>query len=382
MASAFQNQIESWRQRTYASPAGQFMHWWLAELKGMLPESLRERMQHAQRSLIMRLQAQELELFWEEGDQLQQLDVYLLDQDVPVQRQQISDQLAKQELDEAPRKLVLPEELVLRKALVMPLATEANLRQALSFEMDRHTPFRADDVYFDYLIGQRDKDKAQLRLTLFVVTRDALDKQLEVLRARGLSPSAVDVVVEGKSAGLNLLPLEARHRVTNRRTRMNMLLAAVAFLLLAIVMGQSLGLREAQIDYVNEAIAEVTVEARRVQNIRTQIEDASEAASFMLLRRAENRPTLKVIAEVTRILPDDTYLDRLRVWDGNMQIQGKSDNAQQLIEQVNLSPLFESAGFRGSTRLDGRTQKEIFDLSARLVDTVNDADADADGAEG
>ncbi len=367
MASAFQNQLESWRLRAQASPAAEFYRWWVGELKGMLPESLRERLQHAQRRVVTRLAGEELELFWQEGEELQQLEVYPLDQDLAVQRQQIRDLLAERELDEAPRELVLPEDLVLRKEVMLPMAAEANLRQALSFEMDRHTPFRAQDVHFDYRILHRDKERGQVRLELVAAPTGPVDQQLSTVGARGLAPSGVDVSLDGRPAGLNLLPPERRHRVSNRRTRLNLLLGAVTVLVLALVMAQSLWLRQAQVEKLELAIEEVQVEARRVQNIRTQIEDASEAAGYMFARRAENPPTVNVLAEVTRILPDDTYLDRLRVWDGGVQIQGKSDNAQQLIELVNLSPLFDDAGFRGSTRLDGRTQKEVFDLRAEFV---------------
>ena len=332
----------------------------------MLPERLRERMQHAQRRVVARLDGEELELFWQEGDALQQLEVFALDQDRELQRQQIQDLLVERELDESPRELVLPESLVLRKTLTLPLAAEANLRQALAFEMDRHTPFRAEDVHFDYRILQRDKERGQLQIELVVAPAEAMDEQVEVVGLRGLAPSAVDVALDGLPAGLNLLPLERRHRVRNRRSRMNLLLGVVTVLLLALVMAQSLWLRQGQIEALETAIDEVRVEARRVQSIKAQIEDASEAAGFMMERRAETPPTVIVMAEVTRILPDDTYLDRLRVWDGNVQMQGKSDNAQRLIELVNTSSLFDGAGFRGSTRLDGSTQKEIFDVSARI----------------
>jgi general secretion pathway protein L len=366
MASALQTQIEGLRQRAAASSAGVFFRWWVAELRDLLPASLKERVQHAQRRVVVRFEGDELELFWQEGEALQQLDVFRLDQDRALQQQQIQDLLTERELGEAPCKIVLPEDLVLRKSLTMPLAAEAGLRQALAFEMDRHTPFRAEDVYFDYRVKQRDRERGQLDLELVVVPVAPCDAQVEAASARGLAPGAVDVVLDGKPAGLNLLPPERRRRVTNRRSRMNALLAVVVLLLLALVMAQSLWLRQGQVDALELAIEEVRVEARRVQNIRTQIEDASEAAGFMLRRRAETPPTVQVLAEVTRILPDDTYLDRLRVWDGNVQMQGKSDNAQRLIELVNLSPMLEGAGFRGSTRLDGATQKEIFDLSARV----------------
>jgi hypothetical protein len=49
------------------------------------------------------------------------------------------------------------------------------------------------------------------------------------------------------------------------------------------------------------------------------------------------------------------------------QLQGKSGDAQGLIELVNASPYFESASFRGPTRFDSRTRKEIFDLNADNV---------------
>jgi general secretion pathway protein L len=84
-------------------------------------------------------------------------------------------------------------------------------------------------------------------------------------------------------------------------------------------------------------------------------------------RRAGSPPTVRVLAEVTRILPDDTFLDRLLVGSDSVQMQGKSNNAQQLIELVNQSPLFTDAAFRGSTRLDTGTKKEIFDVNAALV---------------
>ena len=72
----------------------------------------------------------------------------------------------------------------------------------------------------------------------------------------------------------------------------------------------------------------------------------------------------KKLAELTRILPEDTYLDRLSMHQETTQMQGKSGNAQSLIELVNDSDHFENASFRGPTRLDNRSGKEIFDLNA------------------
>jgi len=105
----------------------------------------------------------------------------------------------------------------------------------------------------------------------------------------------------------------------------------------------------------------------QVQRVENQIEEAMQSAGFLLRRRIESSTAVDVLAEVTRVIPDDTYLDRLMVGQGRVQMQGKSENAQRLIELVNQSSTFNEAAFRGPTRLDSRTQKEIFDLNADIT---------------
>jgi general secretion pathway protein L len=377
MTTSFENQLENWRLRLQTSPAGEFLRWWKNELLQLLPASLQAQLAHAHGRVLTRVLPGDgaddngsLELAWFEGGSLQMLDALPLDQDLDLQRRQIADLLAEHEMNEAPRDLLLSREQVLSKRVQLPLAAESNLRQALAFEMDRHTPFNAEAVYFDYQVLERDRERSQLHLDLVVAPRPAVDELLAVLEPRGLAPTGVDVLSDGVAGGFNLLPLDQRTRIRRQRTRINILLACTLVLVLALVMAQSLWLRQQQIENINLAIDEVRVEARRVQNIRAQIDDASEAAGFLLKQRSAAPPTVKVLAEATRLMPDNTYLDRLRVWEGNMQLQGKSANAQQLIEIVNASELFDGTEFRGSTRLDSRTGKEIFDLRADLAATA------------
>jgi general secretion pathway protein L len=364
MATALENQLQNFRIRFHNSQLGRFVQWWIAELHEMLPAAWRARMQHARRRVITRISNSDLAVAVHESGAIQELDVYSLEQNVRVQRQQVRDLLQDRELLEVARDLVLPEERVLRKEIVLPIAAEANLRQALSFEMDRQTPFNSSEVYFDYQVLSRDKESGQLRIRLLVTQKEPLNRDIALLTPRGMAPTGVDVEIEGRPAGLNLLPPEMRFAMVNRRARTNLLLAGAAIVLLALVMAQSLWLRQHQIGEVQAAIDQVREEALRVQQIRDQIKDTSEAAGFMLGQRAEVLPTVRIMAEVTRVLPDDTFLDRLLIGDRTIQVQGKSENAQQLIELINQSPYFSDASFRGPTRLDTRTQKEIFDLTA------------------
>jgi len=188
----------------------------------------------------------------------------------------------------------------------------------------------------------------------------------------GLAPTGVDVATPDGPLGINLLPPAMRYRIVNQRMRVNWVLGAVAVFMMIFVMVQSLWLREHQVEAIGEAIEDVRAEALAVQQVRKQIDDASEAAGFLQSRKIENGYKLEMLAELTRILPEDTYLDRLSMHQGTTQMQGKSGNAQSLIELINDSDQFENASFRGPTRLDNRSGKEIFDLTADT--TIKDAD--------
>jgi general secretion pathway protein L len=366
MAIALEQRLQQIRGRVQAGPAGKFFRWWIGELKGAMPASWRERLQHALRHTVVTIDDSALALAVDEDRSLRLLETVPLSPDLDWQRRQIEELLEDHDLAEAPRFLALDLGEVLSKELSLPAAAEANLAQVLAFEMDRQTPFKASDVYYDWRIVQRDA-AGQLRLQLFVVPRDEVDQAIKAASDRGIGLSGIDVVDGTSSLGLNLLPYSERHRAVNRRARLNYVLAGAVVVLLAAVMTQSLYLRAHQVSELEMAIAAVQGEARDVMRIKEQIEDSSDAAGFLALRRAESPLAIELLADITRLLPDDTYLDRLVIGKESVQLQGKSQNAQRLIELVNESEMLDDAAFRGSTRLDARSGLEIFEVTAQVA---------------
>jgi general secretion pathway protein L len=364
MAITLNNTIQNVRFRFANGPASQFFKWWGEELRNVLPSQLRERMQYAHRKLLIQANDREIVFSIDNTKSIQSLDTVATDQDQQLQQQRIRDILQQHELAETGRDLLLSEDVVLHTRVTMPLAAEANLRQALAYEMDRHTPFRAEEVFFGWRGLSRDREAGQLHFELYVTPREAVEAQVERLKRLGLAPSGVDVTSSDGPLGMNLLPEALRFNVVNQQVRLNWTIAAVTVFLLVFVMAQSLWLREHQVKAIGTAIDDVRAEAQAVQQIRKQIDDASEAAGFLQVRKIENGYKVEMLAELTRILPEDTFLDRLSMHEGTIQMQGKSGNAQSLIELINASSFFENASFRGPTRLDNRSGKEIFDLNA------------------
>jgi Tfp pilus assembly PilM family ATPase len=60
----------------------------------------------------------------------------------------------------APKLVVaLPAGQVLRKEMRLPAAVEQDLRQALAYDLDRHTPFKPDELHFDAVVVGREGEK-------------------------------------------------------------------------------------------------------------------------------------------------------------------------------------------------------------------------------
>lgn len=366
MANALEQKIKELWRRVRTGPVGKFFSWWVEELRLALPESWQQKLQHATRRLTVSFEGDTIALGIDENRRLEPAGKLPLTPDKSLLRQQVSDLRAEHGLEEAPAYLLLDSSRVLAREVSLPLAAEANLAQVLTFEMDRQTPFKASAVYFDWVIRDRGAG-GQLRLVLHVVPRGEVDKQLKRLSGAGLDLAGVDIREGDSTLGLNLMPEEQRYRVVNSRARLNYALAGAALLLLVSAMAFSLYLRGHQLQELEEAIAEVRGEAAQVDRIRKQIEGASEAAGFLAMRRASTPLAVELLADITRILPDDTFLDRLVIGRNSVQMQGKSRNAQQLIEKVNESDLMEAAAFRGSTRLDARSGLEIFEINTQVT---------------
>ena len=98
--------------------------------------------------------------------------------------------------------VALPESQVLRKTITLPAAVEDNLVQALAYDLDRHTPFKTDELYFDAAVVGRDSAKKEIRVELAAALRTTVD----LARRRAESWGAVVVgVTPGPPPGGSLV---------------------------------------------------------------------------------------------------------------------------------------------------------------------------------
>ncbi|MFY2763303.1 PilN domain-containing protein [Arenimonas sp. MALMAid1274] len=285
---------------------------------------------------------------------------------------------ARQRLDDSatPRWLLLPASLVLRRRLLLPVAAEARLREVLAFELDRQTPFSADQVSYQGRILARDANGQQLHVELLVLPRARLEAELQALGPMADGLAGVDVEEpDGRRLGLNLLPDADRDARMDPAARLNRILAVVAVACLLGTLLLTLHNRDARLDALRAQVEAANQEARQARQVRNQLEVSVQAANFLATTRA-GRPTMvEALDELTRRIPDDTVLDKLAITGSNVVMVGQSRDAAGLVPLLQASRLVSEPALSGSVQADARGGADRFTLTLNLVQPTAPAPA-------
>lgn len=359
--------LAQWTTRYRRSPLPAFLAWWKGELVGCLPEKWQAWLQDRREVWLASIEDGQL-LFRRQG-QAEPLAGFELgpDTDTDNLRGELQRLLGRGPTPDRLLILTVSQADVLLRRLPFPAAVEQNLRQVLSFEMDRQTPFRAEQVHFDYHADLDDNGR-QLQVDLALVPRPALDALLERARNLGLELDGVDVLAAGdlpQRRGFNFLPESMRSRRSNPQRRLNLILAAAAAFLLFLVMQQSLANRAQSLDTLRERVEDARGQAHAVVALRGQLNTAVEGAGYLNEKKRTTPSVLRVLGDLSARLPDDTWLERLTFRQGNVEMVGQSGEATKLIALLQDSGTLASPAFAGQISPDARTRKERFNLNAR-----------------
>lgn len=263
----------------------------------------------------------------------------------------------------------------LRKRLTLPAAIEPNLRQALAYDLDRHTPFKSDELYFDAVVVDRDTARNTLEVDLAAARRAVVDPLLR--QAESFGARVVGVTVDAPAmAGLSafdLLRTERPGDASSSRWRVAIpLLLLVAGVLVALAL--PLWQKRVEAISLNEQADAARQRAGTSDALRTELERRIGDYNFALERKYAFPSAVQVLDDITHLLPDDTWLTQLelrsvRGKDGQRELalRGESANAGRLVTLLEDSQFYRQAAPRSPTTKIQPGPGEIFDVGAQLT---------------
>ena len=344
-----------------------FWDWWWGELAGLVPERLRRRLAPARDMLVLRLGEGEAVLCRESAGTLQELGPIGLREAADPQRL-LAEILRRRGLAHAVARgdfgicLRLPAERAVRSAIELPLAAEENLSEVVAFELDRHTPFSAEQAAFAFRVRERDAAAQRLRLDLTVVPRAALDAAVALAARLRLAPDRVDVAEPGGASG-NLLPQGAALAGRRGVGLLTWGLGGLVAVLAAVALWLPLHAEQQRAARLTEAFAAMTDAAKAAARLRGEIDGLRKDARFLVDRKQQAPNISRLLLQSTRLLPDDTWLSEWQLSGSELQLTGLTRSASSLVELLEQSHAFRNTSFRSPVIADAKSGRERFSIA-------------------
>ena len=345
-----------------------FLAWWLGELGALAPGMLRRAVAGGRGILCFAAVGDDLVVIRALDGVLEEVARLDLRQTDEALRPGIAGVLREHAPGGTDIVLQLGAEQVLHKVLDLPLAAEDGLRDLLYFELDRQTPYRPDQVRYDFRVAGRDVATGRMEVELLVAPVEAVERLVAQAADWGLKPSTVTVAgVDDPADPAFDLSGEAP-AAPSRGGRLGLAVLAVlaAGLFTAAVWmpleAQRLAALEAEATLAGARKAAVAA-----ADLRDKLDRKAMAGSFLVRRKSAATMMTAVLADLTRLLPDDTWLFELHVRGAEVRARGYAPAASSVLELIERAPAFRSARFTSPvTRVPG-IDAERFDLTFELA---------------
>ncbi|MCU7829511.1 MAG: PilN domain-containing protein [Candidatus Thiodiazotropha sp. (ex Myrtea sp. 'scaly one' KF741663)] len=338
-----------------------FFTWWGEELTSLMPESL----------LSLFRNGRPLQLFYADktlrlvnhgvtGEEVHSNYLSGIDFNDPDQKRVLS---GASEI-----RLCLEKKKYLIKKVTLPIETEENLWEVLSFEMDRQTPFTADQVYYDYVISGRDKQARTLEVTLILAPIDKLTYALDVLHEHEIVINAISPCEEhnGVFNRVNLLPPERREKPQKGFRYINYFLLLVFFLLLLANLALPVWQKSIYAKTLEQEVADYKKQSAEAVELRTKVDQAKLENKFLEERKKGSLQVLQILNELTLVVPDDTWVSNFEVRSDVVHLHGQSVASASLISLIDASPLFKNVSFRSPVTQNRQNNTERFHISTDM----------------
>jgi general secretion pathway protein L len=363
-------------QNSIAAAASNFLRWWQNELVQLLPATIRSRLQHRRLLPVVACSETQWELWIPslESGRAKRIRQTVIDKKGDPKTWLFRARGAIAQLA-SPVALSLPKSMILRRTLVLPAALEENLKQALAYDLDRHTPFRGDELYFDAQVIGRNTERNEIQVVLAATQRVNADRIMAQLRETGAEIVALPAdPPENIESKLNLLPTESRPSwLPWQRWAVVAGAALIALLLITAFALPILQKRSYAIEVRKQADA-MQIQAAEITHLRDELDRLVADHDFVPERKEAYPATVHILDVVTKLLPDDTWLTQMELKNtvGSKEtrhevfLRGESAHASRLVTLLEESGLVTQAVPRSPITTIQGVGGEMFDIGAQI----------------
>ncbi len=355
-----------------------FLRWWGRELSFLVPIKIRQFFYAPNAAIIIRPINAQLELSYEINGNQEFLTTVARDISSV---ETIKNILNAERFKNAIFILRLSNHDALNKTLNLPLAAQSNISQVVSYELDRYSPFKADHVYFATRLERIDTEAAQIVAQLLLVPRKLLETLYTNCKTLGITPQFVDVEncpnnLQQLHSAYNLLPTHLQPKTTNTSRwivgGLLMLLAILSLTSLAL----PVWLEYQAVETLQTQISKIEKEVKAIKTLQADMDSIREENQALINEKIAVPPVVVILNEISVLLKNDSWLSYLQYSDGQLQLQGESPTASNLLADLEASDYFAKASFASPVTQDKASGMERFQITAEITKPANTENSD------
>lgn len=353
--------------------ARSLLQWWLAEIGAFVPIAIRNKLSERKDLLVLALSDEDAVLTRHLSGNVRLLARTTANSEWGPADNDITSAIGDPELQRRIRRGTLPicvrlsAEKALTTRITLPLAVEENLRQVMDFELDRRTPFSSKDVNFAYRLIDRDESADQLCVELTVVARPVVAAALLRAERFGLKPTIVDVASDDVAGSGNLLPEDDIRPVRRPRVLLRRVACALLLALVGTALCRPVFLAHRTVGELNREILDAKRAATEAVRLRGEIAKLDDDERYLVDYKRKTPTVSEILSELTRALPDNTWLVQLTLTANEAKLSGFSTSASSLVQLIGQSSLFVEPRFRSAVVFDPGISRERFEMITTII---------------
>ena len=332
------------------------MRWWIGELWSALPERVRALTERRRPAIVLSLDGDLASLIesGSRGQTVQVSDPLPLPNAVELAARMSSDRGEEVELR-------LPFRSAYSRRIELPNVGQAEIARILSLDLERSTPFVTAQIYSAFVAKPKPGQPEKLDVEQFVVRKAQIDGVFSAMADAGGEIAWIGLWNRERSAAL---PVDFSVRTAHRPATQWLVPALAASLL--VIAGMVLANRYDQA--LQQVASQVTAQREAAGTVQRSIDKSrkllDQEASLHRLVDSRVQP-LAVLEQLSRVLPDTTYVTEVRIEGEMVEMNGVGKMAAGLPQILEKSGAFTDANLTSPLTIDSRDDRERFSLKAR-----------------
>lgn len=349
---------------------------YMAWFRSSVPESLLDWLTDSgNHNLIVRLGENPYALtLFQSKQKSKDLDVITRISSEKLTPEYVSKKIRSLQIDRTTKKTILEIEKknFFIRNFTIPKSAKEHLNQISASEIERKTPFKLTEILTAYQIDRNYLDKTKIQVCQLIIRKDILISLLEKI---GLIIEDIDflrvVIEQNDSSQFPEIPLGKKNASPKMFNLILQVIFSAAIILMIIGVIMLFFKQERTANDLTEKILSLSSKAAKV---RETADHATSEGRLLLAVRKEKRTKyllVDIIAEVTKLLPDGSYITELRLSESQtgeqiLDIIGFSDSALKLPALFDKASIFTDASLTAPIMTDTNEKKDSFSLQAKL----------------